>query len=127
MPKYIKISIFRPFTFKVIINTVGLITPMSVTISYWWPFFLFFPPNFSAFSLSLSLSFFLGRYLWHMKVPMLGVEWELQLPAYTTFKPDSNHICDLYHSLWQHHILNPLREARYQTSFSWIPVGFLTH
>ena len=27
---------------------------------------------------------FLGPHLWHMEVPRLGVEWELQLPAYTT-------------------------------------------
>ena len=30
------------------------------------------------------LSFFLGLHLWHMEVPRLGVESELQLPAYTT-------------------------------------------
>ena len=27
---------------------------------------------------------FLGPHLWHMEVPRLGVELELQLPAYTT-------------------------------------------
>ena len=27
---------------------------------------------------------FLGPHLWHMEVLRLGVEWELQLPAYTT-------------------------------------------
>ena len=27
---------------------------------------------------------FLGPHLWHMKVPRLGVESELQLPAYAT-------------------------------------------
>ena len=26
--------------------------------------------------------------------------------------PDLSHICDLYHSSWQHWILNPLRKAR---------------
>ena len=31
-----------------------------------------------------SLSFFLGPHLWHMEVPSLGVESELQLPAYAT-------------------------------------------
>ena len=49
---------------------------------------------------------FLGPHLWYMEVPRLGVESELQLPAYTTAKakatatatPDPSHICDLYHS-----------------------------
>ena len=27
---------------------------------------------------------FLGPHVWHVEVPRLGVEWELQLPAYTT-------------------------------------------
>ena len=47
------------------------------------------------------LSFaFLGLHPWHMKVPRLGVESELQLPAYTTAitMPDPSHICDLHHS-----------------------------
>ena len=35
-----------------------------------------------------------------MKVPRLGVQTELQLPAYTiaTAIPDPSHICDLHHS-----------------------------
>ena len=33
----------------------------------------------------------------------LGIEWELQLPAYTTASaiPDPSHICKLHHSSWQ--------------------------
>ena len=31
----------------------------------------------------------------------LGVESELQLPAYTTATPDLSHICDLHRSLQQ--------------------------
>ena len=52
-----------------------------------------------------------------MEVPRLGVELELQLPAYTTATalPDLSCICDLHHSSWQHQILNPLRKARHQT------------
>ena len=44
-----------------------------------------------------------------MEVPRLGVQSELQLPAYTTAtaKWDLSHICDLYHSSLQHCILNP--------------------
>ena len=51
-----------------------------------------------------------------MEVPRLRVKWELQLPAYTTATAtaalDLCHICDLYHSLQQHCILNPLSKAR---------------
>ena len=43
---------------------------------------------------------FLGPLLRHMEVPRLGVEWELQLPPYTTATatPDLGHVCDLLHS-----------------------------
>ena len=48
---------------------------------------------------------------------MLGVESELQLPAYTTATAtlDPSHICYLYCSLWQHEILNSPSKARDQT------------
>ena len=43
---------------------------------------------------------FLGLHLCHVEVPRLGVELELQLPAYTTATAtsDPSHICDLQHS-----------------------------
>ena len=49
-----------------------------------------------------------------MEVPRLGVELELQLPAYATATamPDLSHVCDLHHSSRQRWILNSLREAR---------------
>ena len=52
-----------------------------------------------------------------MEVPRLGVKSEVQLPAYTTAPAirDSSRICDLYHTLWQRWILNPLNKARDQT------------
>ena len=68
--------------------------------------------------LSLFLLFFfpgyLGPHLWHMEVLRLGIESELQLPAYTTATATCNlsHVCDLYPTSWQHQILNPLSEAR---------------
>ena len=60
---------------------------------------------------------FLGPHPWHIEVPRLGVQSELQLPAYTiaTAMPDLRHVCDLHHSSWQHQISNPLSEARDQT------------
>ena len=59
-------------------------------------------------------SFFLGPHPRHVNVPGLGVESELQLPAYTTATatPDPSHICNLCCSLWQSQTLNPLSEAR---------------
>ena len=52
-----------------------------------------------------------------MEVPRLGVELELELPAYATATAtlDPRHICDLRQSLRQCWILNPLKEARDQT------------
>ena len=56
---------------------------------------------------------FLELHLWHMEVPRLGVESELQLPAYTTATAmrDASHICDLHHNSLQCWILNPLSKA----------------
>ena len=44
------------------------------------------------------LSFFFRPYPPHMEVPRLGVEWELQLPAYTTgtATQDPSGICNLH-------------------------------
>ena len=49
-----------------------------------------------------------------MEVLRLGVELELQLPAYTraTATPDLSHICDLHHNSQKRQILNLLSEAR---------------
>ena len=61
--------------------------------------------------------FSLGPYLQRMEVPRLGVEWELQLPAYTTTTAtqDLSRTCNLHHSSGQGQILNPLSEAGDQT------------
>lgn len=50
-----------------------------------------------------------------MEVPRLGVQSELQLPAYTTVTEtqDPRHVCDLHHSSRQRWILN-LSRARDQ-------------
>ena len=50
----------------------------------------------------------------HMEVPRLRVESELRPLSYVsaTVTLDSRHICDLYHSSWQHWIRKPLSEAR---------------
>ena len=59
---------------------------------------------------------FLGPHSWHMEVPRLGVELELQPLNYTTgtAMPDLSHVynLDLHYSSQQHWILHPLSEAR---------------
>ena len=40
------------------------------------------PASFCLFVFCFLL--FLGLHLWHMDVPKLGVQWDLQSPAYTT-------------------------------------------
>ena len=61
--------------------------------------------------------FSLGLPPWHTEVPRLGVESELQLPAYTTATAmrDPNRIWDSHHSSRQRRILNALTEARDRT------------
>ena len=58
-----------------------------------------------------------------MKVPRLGVQSELQLPAYSraTAKPYQSRICDLHRSSWQSQIFNPLSEARDQICNLMVP------
>ena len=60
---------------------------------------------------------FLGPHPWHMEVPRLRVDSELQLPASTTATAtrDLSHLCDLHHSSGQRQIHNPVSEARDQT------------
>ena len=61
--------------------------------------------------------YFLGPHPQPMEVPRLGVELELQLPAYTTATAteDLSCVCDLHHSSQQCQISNPLSEARDRT------------
>ena len=69
--------------------------------------------HFQRISFFFFLSFvFLGQHPWQMEVPRLGVESDLQLPAYTTAMMDSIHICDLHRSSRQRWTLSPLSEAR---------------
>ena len=71
----------------------------------------------------------MGLHLWHMDVPRLGVQWELQLPAYTTATAtqDLSGICDLHHhssgDAW-----SPTHRAMpgIEPKSSWILVGFIS-
>ena len=62
-------------------------------------------------TLAFFFFFSFGRHPWHTEVLRLGVESELQLPAYTTTTLDPSFICDLHHSSWQCWILNPLSDS----------------
>ena len=66
---------------------------------------------------------FLGLYLQHMEVSRLGVQLEVQLPAYTavTATPDPSCICNLHHSSRQGWIPNPLSKARDRTHNLMVP------
>ena len=59
----------------------------------------------------------------HIEVLRLGVQLELQLPAYTTATatPDPSHVCHLYHSSQQHWIVNPLSQTRDRTRSLLVP------
>ena len=88
---------------------------MGLTVSCFQalPFFTYFVCfYFILFFIFLSFGF-LGLHPWHMEVPRLGVQSELQLLACTTATAtqDLSHICDLHHSSRQHGILNPLSRA----------------
>ena len=91
------------------------------------------PPGFYAnvFFLSFFEFFnflFLGLNLQLMEVPRLGVESELQPPAYATATAtqDPSHVCNLHHSSRQRQILNPLSKSRVEPVSSWILVGFVS-
>ena len=63
----------------------------------------------------MSFFFPFGPPPWHMQVPRLVVESEVQLQAYATATamPEASCVCDQRCSLRQHQILNPLNRARY--------------
>ena len=58
-----------------------------------------------------------------MEVPRLGVELEVQLPAYTTATatPYQSRICDLQHSSQERWILKTLSEAKDRTHNLTVP------
>ena len=70
------------------------------------PFYFF--KNFYLF-----IFVFLGLYPWQLEVPRLGVQLELQLPAYirATATRDQSCVCSLHHSSRQCQILHPLSKA----------------
>ena len=57
----------------------------------------------------------------HIEVPRLGVQSELQLPAYATATSYLSRVCNLHLSSQQHQILNPLSEARDRSGNLMVP------
>ena len=106
---------------------------------YPWPFFLLKNIYWKTPFFFLFLFFFLVSAT-HAAYgnSRLGVESDLQLPAYTTATatPDPSSIFDLHHSSQQHRILNPLSKARDWTRvlmdtgwvhYHWAPTGTPKH
>lgn len=59
-------------------------------------------------------------------VPGLRVEYELQVPAYTTTAMwDQSHVFNLHHNSWQLVILNPPSEARIKPTSSGMLIRFV--
>ena len=106
---YVFLYIYRENIYRILVKGF----PQSSYLPFL--FFLFF--------------FFLGWLLGHMEIPRLGIQSELQLPAYTTVTAtwDLSCVCSLHCSLWQHRILNPVSEPGMEPSSSWILVRFVTH
>ena len=99
IPAMVNVSLFtlRPHSGR---QAEGRQVLLILLLLFFFFFFVFLP--------------FLGPHPWHIEVPRLGIESELQLLAYTraTAMRDPSCICHLCHSLWQHWILNPLSKAR---------------
>ena len=100
----------------VISSTAFMPKKFSCVITYLLMLKNFFQSSIYILFQILSFFFFvfLGLHLWHVEIPRLGVQLELQLLAYTTATamPYPSHICDVDHSSQQCWILNPLSKAR---------------
>ena len=95
-----------------------------------WPFVRFRNVKYLLKKIFIYLFFcFLGPHLWHMEVPRLEVQLQLQLPAYATAIAtwDLRHVCDLHWSSWQRQILNPVVKARDQTHNLMVPSWICFH
>ena len=78
---------------------------------------------------SALLFFFLGLHPWHMEIPRLEVQLELQLPVYAiaTAMQDPSCVFNLHHTSWQRQVLNPLSKARDRTCNLMVPSWIRFH
>ena len=73
---------------------------------------------------------FLGMHLQHMEIPRLGVESELQLPAYTNSHSNTGSEPHLWPTSQLTAMLDPQPPEQGQEiepTASWILIGFITH
>ena len=108
--------------FQILLSTLALLFGLSLlSFSFVLRSVPLFPHRHFSWNLgenrdcTFSVSVFFGLHPWHMEIPRLGVESELQLPAYTTVPQDLSCCFNLHHSSRQCQIFNPLSEARDQT------------
>ena len=118
--------------------------PIKIRISQWWwkcryEFTYLGPHSGTTVHFNIPkgffffLFFFLGPHPWHMEVPRLGVESELQMPAYTTATAtrDLSLVYDLHHSSLpcQIFLLSETRDQTHilmdtiQVCFCWATTG----
>ena len=78
--------------------------------------------------LCLFVFVFLGLHPWHVDAPKLGVELELQLPAYTTVTAtrDPSHLWDPHHRPGQHRILTHWARFGIEPATSLLLVRFIS-
>ena len=79
--------------------------------------------NYKFFFFFCLFAIFFGPLPRHMEVPRLGVEQELQPPAYAraTATRDPSRVCNLHHSSRQRRIANPLSKGRDRTCNLMVP------
>ena len=106
---------------KIVIPTINIAFILS--ISFFFPFFSYTRCSIFFFQLIVNHLFpnifFVCFCLFRAAPTTYGnsqarVELEMQLPAYTTARPDPSHVSDLHHSSQQYQILNVLSEDRDQ-------------
>ena len=96
--------------------------PKWMRLPLWW-----IQQNSSTFQgLFFFLFFFLGPHPWHMEVPRLEIELELQLPDYATATWNLSLVCDLHHSSCNAGSLTHWAGPGIGPKSSWILVGFIT-
>ena len=92
----VRVRLIFPECFSLLLSRTITMTLLLVILTH-----------FLGFGVVVFFFVFLGPHPQHMEVPRLGVESEMQLPAYTTATEmlDLSRICDLHH--WLMVMLNP--------------------
>ena len=108
-------------TFYMYFESLYLSCSYFLTIVYLYPQCFYF--------IFINLFFcFLGLYLWHMEVPRLGVQSELQLLAYAiaTVIWDPSRVCNLHHSSGNARPLTHRARPGIDPATPWFLVGLVS-